>query len=421
MVPDRWVRPHTRRSSRAVRSQPGPAWPLESPGVSAEADHPIGASARLEGFDGLRAIAVLSVASYHFFQTAAVFPTGATTAFDIGGQFRVGVWVFFVLSGFLLYRPYARAHAGAGRQPSPVRYTRSRFLRIWPAYAVTLVVLTYVWHRVAIDGTNGFVLHLVLVQNYVPSQFLRGGIGPAWSLVVEVAFYAFLPVYAAIVGRYTKRRDPWTVELVSLAAVAVLGFAWQIAMVGHPLPATMLPGFLPTFAIGMTFAVAVVHRRDLGLSSLARRPAVCWLVALALLVGKGIVGGFDFFELGFEIQNQIVYSAVAALVVVPAVFGARDRLANRVLRSRPFHGLGLISYGVFLWSVPVMQAVQQDWIPLEPGFAGRTGVVAVVSVAVTCAIATLSWFVVERPALAFKGRARARRVPPADGSKAAGG
>ncbi len=389
--------------------------------MSAEADHPIGASVRLEGFDGLRAIAVLSVASYHFFQTASVFPLGAITAFDIGGQLRVGVWVFFVLSGFLLYRPYARAHAGAGSQPSVVRYARSRFLRIWPAYAVTLAMLTYVWHRVAIEGTNGFLLHLVLVQNYVPSQFLRGGIGPAWSLVVEVAFYVFLPVYAAIVGRYTKRRDPWRVELVSLAAIAVLGFAWQIAMVGHPLPATMLPGFLPTFAIGMTFAVAVVHRRDLGLSSLARRPGACWFVALALLVGKGIIGGFDFFEPGFEIQNQIVYSAVAALVVLPAVFGARDRLGNRLLRSRPFHGLGLISYGVFLWSVPVMQAVQQEWIPMEPGFAGRTGVVAIVSFVVTCAIATLSWFVVERPALGLKGRARARRVPSTGGSVAAGG
>ena len=389
--------------------------------MSAEADHPIGASARLEGFDGLRAAAVLSVASYHFFQTAAVFPTGATTAFDIGGQFRVGVWVFFVVSGFLLYRPYARAHAGDGRDPSAVRYARSRFLRIWPAYAVTLAVLTYVWHRVAIDGLNGFLLHLVLVQNYVPSQFLRGGIGPAWSLVVEVAFYAFLPVYAVIVGWCTKRRDPWTVEFVGLAAVAVLGFAWQIATVGNPLPATMLPGFLPTFAIGMTFAVAVAHRRDLGLSSLARRPAVCWCVALALLVGKGIIGGFDFFEPGFEIQNQIVYSAVAALVVLPAVFGARDRLGNRVLRSRPFHGLGLISYGVFLWSVPVMQAVQQEWIPLEPGFAGRTGVVAIVSFAVTCAIATLSWFVVEHPALTLKQPGRPGPASPVDGSTAATG
>lgn len=389
--------------------------------MSAEADHPIGASARLEGFDGLRAVAVLCVASYHFFQTSAVFPIGATTAFDVGGQFRVGVWVFFVLSGFLLYRPYARAHLGAGRAPSAVRYARSRFLRIWPAYAAALFVLTYVWHRVAIDGPNGFLVHLFLVQNYVPSQFIRGGIGPAWSLVVEVAFYAFLPVYAAIVGSGTKRRDPWTVELVGLAVVAVLGFAWQIATVGHPLPATMLPSFLPTFAIGMMFAVAVAHRRDLGLSKLARRPGACWSVALALLVGKGIIGGFDFFELGFEIQNQVVYSTVAALVVMPAVFGARDRVGNRVLRSRPFHGLGLISYGVFLWSVPVMQAVQQEWIPLEPAFAGRTGVVAIVSFAVTCAIATLSWFVVERPALALKGRGRPSHASAVDGSTAATG
>lgn len=384
--------------------------------MSADVQQPIGAAARLEGFDGLRAIAVLAVASYHFFQTVAVFPIGAITAFDVGGQFRVGVWIFFVLSGFLLYRPYARAHAGAGGAPVWTRYARSRFLRIWPAYAVALAVLTYGWHRVPVDGVGSFLTHLVLVQNYVPGQFLDG-IGPAWSLVVEVAFYAVLPVYAAVIARFSKARDSWRVEVVGLAILAGFGFGWQVATVGHPLPATMLPSFLPTFAIGMMLAVAVVHHRDLGLSRLARRPAVCWTGALVLLVAKGVIGGFDFFERGFEFQHQIAYSAIALLVVLPAVFGDRNRVGNRVLRSWPFHALGVISYGVFLWSVPVMQAVQQEWIPLEPSFPGRSAVVALVTLAVTVGIASLSWFVVERPALALKRPGRARdRMSAVDGS-----
>ena len=376
--------------------------------MSTEVEHPIGAAVRLEGFDGLRAIAVLAVVSYHFFQIVAVFPAGAATAIDIGGQFRVGVWIFFVLSGFLLYRPYACAHAGTGTAPRWGRYASSRFLRIWPAYAVALVVLTYVWHRVSIDGFGDFVVHLVLQYNYIPSQFLRGGIGPAWSLVVEVAFYAVLPIYAAVVGAAARLGRVWMVEIGGLVALMLFGWSWQLAAVGHALVATMLPSFLPTFAMGMAFAVAVAHRRDLGLSGLARRPALCWLAAAALLVGKGVIGGFDFFELGFEFQNQIIYSTIASLVVLPAVFGDRNQMGNRVLRSLPLRSLGLVSYGVFLWSVPVTQAVQQEWIPVDPAFHGRNAVVALISLAATVAIATVSWFAIERPALALKHLSRGR-------------
>jgi peptidoglycan/LPS O-acetylase OafA/YrhL len=324
-----------------------------------------------------------------------------------------------VVSGFLLYRPYARAHATKGATPSLSRYARSRFLRIWPAYAVAVIVLTYVWHRIEVRGWQGLLVHLTLTQNYVPSQVPwhnsgSNGLAPAWSLVVEASFYVMLPVYAWFVSRASERvADVWPIEIAGLAGLAVVGVAWQFATVGHVRLATMLPSFLPTFAIGMALAVGVTHRRDFGLARLSARPWACWTLAAALVVAKGIIGGFDFFALGFEFQNQIVYSAIALLVVLPAVFGDTTRLGNRALRSPPFHLLGVISYGFFLWSIPVMQAVQGEWIPYRPAFWGRTAVVAVVSFAVTAAIATASWWIVERPALRLKGRRRTSPVSAA--------
>ena len=389
---------------------------VESTGVITEEAEPIGASPHLDGFDGLRAIAVLAVASYHFFQIAVVFPDPNSAAFDIGGQLRVGVWIFFVVSGFLLYRPYARAHANGGPAPSLSRYARSRFLRIWPAYAVLVIVLTYFWHRIDVQGWHGLLAHITLTQNYVPSQvpWHSHGLGPAWSLVVEAAFYVMLPMYAWIINRASDRHaDVWPIEIAGLVGLVVVGVAWQFATVDHVILATMLPSFLPTFAIGMAFAVGVTHRRDFGLTRLATHPWACWTLAALLVVGKGVIGGFDFFALGFEFQNQIVYSAIALLVVVPAVFGDATRLGNRALRSPPFHLLGVISYGFFLWSVPVMQAVQGEWIPYHPAFWGRTAVVAVVSFVVTAAIATASWWIVERPALRLKGRRRTSPVSAA--------
>ncbi len=386
--------------------------------MSDSSPRPIGAAPHLAGFDGLRAIAVVAVAVYHFIHLVPVFPTSNGHPFAIGAQLRVGVWIFFVLSGFLLYRPYAMAHAGQRPEPNLARYARSRVLRIWPAYAVAVLVLSYVWHRVDVGGANGLLVHLSLTQNYIPSQFSAPGwgvLGPAWSLVVEVAFYVSLPLMAWIIGRVAADRDVWRAEIGCLVALAAGGVAWQLATVGHKLGATMLPGFTPTFAIGMAFAVGAVHGRDFGLSWLARRPWLCWAGAVALVVAKGVIGGQDGFEQGFGVGNQIVYAAIAFLAVLPAVFGSHESSGNRMLRSRPFHLMGLISYGVFLWSIPMTEVAQLEWI--GPDITGRNWLVAVSATAATLAVATASWWLVERPALRLKDWPR-NRVRAASGARA---
>lgn len=361
-------------------------------------DAPLGAADRLAGFDGLRAIAVLAVGAYHFFLSVAVFPNGTT--WNIGQQFRVGVWVFFVLSGFLLYRPHAYAHLGIRRAPYLPSYAWSRFLRIWPAYAVALIVLTFLWGYTPYHGVKSFFVHLTLTQNYKQTEFFRG-IGPAWSLAVEVAFYVFLPVFAAVVARLATRVGAARAEALGLGVIAVVGYAWQFATVGHDQWAAGLPSFLPTFAIGMGLAVLVAHGRGGFLARLARHGAWCWLGALGIVVVKGATFGADTFGEGFRFPNQLGYSAVAFLLVLPAVYGRADAFPNTTLRGRPLHALGLISYGVFLWSTAVIDQVQFHWIP-DTGFHARSGLVAVVAFTVTVAIATVSWFCVERPALGLK-------------------
>lgn len=380
-------------------------------------DAPLGAANRLEGFDGLRAVAVLAVGAYHFFLTVAVFPNVTTWNLDertwnIGQQFRVGVWVFFVLSGFLLYRPHAYAHLGIRRAPYLASYAWSRFLRIWPAYAVAVFVLSYVWHKIPMGGHRSFLIHVTLLQNYRYSEFFRG-LGPAWSLVVEVAFYVFLPVFAAFVAWLATRVGAWRAEVASLVGLALFGYGWQIAAAGHDQWAAGLPSFLPTFAIGMALAVLVAHGRGSFLSTVARHGVWCWVGALAIVVVKGATFGADTFSGGFEFGNQLGYSAIALLLVLPAVYGRAGSFPNTALRSRPLHSLGLISYGVFLWSTPVIDEVQFHWIP-NTGFHARSGLVALVAFAVTVAIATVSWFCVERPALSLKRLVR--RPAPARSS-----
>ena len=109
-----------------------------------------------------------------------------------------------------------------------------------------------------------------------------------------------------------------------------------------------------------------------------------------------------------ELARQVLYGLTALFLVVPAVFGMQDRGAVRgLLRSRPFVAVGVVSYGVFLWHF--------DWIKQLVDFGLlrnvhelRFLVLLVLTSVLTLATATLSWFVIERPALSLKRRLPSR-------------
>ena len=116
-----------------------------------------------------------------------------------------GLTLFFTLSGFLLYRPFAAAIArGTPRQSFPA-YLQNRFLRIAPAYWVILLVTALVLGAASVRTASGalevgrltdpldFISSALLLQDYRPETMIIG-IGPAWSLAVEVVFYLALPL-----------------------------------------------------------------------------------------------------------------------------------------------------------------------------------------------------------------------------------
>src|SRR5947209_7703178 len=104
--------------------------------------HPAGSSVgrRLDGFDGLRACAAILVVAYH-----AGSVTGASSAGPLApvvAELKAGVAIFFVISGFLLYLPFARSIQAGAPPPDWRTFARNRAVRILPAYWVTLTLLT---------------------------------------------------------------------------------------------------------------------------------------------------------------------------------------------------------------------------------------------------------------------------------------
>ena len=373
------------------------------------------------GLDGLRAVAALAVLVTHVgFQTGHSLSgfLGAATA-----RLDIGVTIFFLLSGFLLYRPFALAHLGGTAGPRVGRFYARRALRILPAYWVALGLAVVIVGRQFLDTPAEWLRQVFLVQVYPPGELLIGT-NHTWSLCTEVAFYAVLPVYAFLVrprrdhgqGRQVRR------ELVVLLVLALSALVWPVAYEhGSVSPYTgplWLPAHLDWFALGMACAVLsanmqVTTKRPRWINELASAPGTCWVLALALfwLATTPLTGprGLVARTWQEEVARHILYGAVALCILLPAVLPVdRSNLARRVLDGRVMRHLGRISYGLFLYQLIALDLVYR-WTDFER-FSGNFAVVTLAVTALTVAMAEVSWHVVEAPALRLKPAARPSEV-----------
>ena len=150
--------------------------------------------------DSMRGLAALAIVVYHGAYGAALLPDpleGVVRA--LIANLYVGVTVFFVISGFLLYRPFAAALFGDRPAVSVTGYAVRRVARIVPGYWVALTVVAVVLGLGYIFEPKQALVYFGFGQLY-RSETAFQGIGPAWSLCVEVAFYAALPLIAAAIG-----------------------------------------------------------------------------------------------------------------------------------------------------------------------------------------------------------------------------
>jgi peptidoglycan/LPS O-acetylase OafA/YrhL len=387
-------------------------------------------SPRFALFDSFRAIAVLCIIGFH---VASI--TGELNKAVIGDVLAVAgntaLILFFVVSGFLLYRPYVAARAAGRPRPSTARYLRRRVLRIVPVYWVALSVLGAFPGIVGVFGHDWWRYYF-FGQLY-SHRTLGGGIPVAWSLCVEVTFYTTLPLWAMAVRRV--RVGGWlAAELAPLAAVALVGIAIQLAAARQAvsyLVAQSLLGECTWLALGMALAVASVavarsERESRLVRAIVHRPGLCWLGAGACQAGLTALlhpGGLLNIIVAVRTQQSlartlagiVLTAAVAALLVLPAVFGERaGGLPRRVLAWRPLAWLGLVSYGVYLWHLAVVQVLGLSSDPAHfsatgLGLVGKihhltTPILYVMALAGSAALAAVSYYVVELPFLRRKER-----------------
>jgi peptidoglycan/LPS O-acetylase OafA/YrhL len=415
----------------------GAVTPEETP----DALRPPPGNPRFPLVDGLRAVAALSVLITHTAFLSGFNGKGLPGA--ITARLDVGVALFFVISGFLLYRPFVAARMTGRPAPHVSRYLRRRALRILPAYWFALTVLA-IWPGLVGVHTSDWWVYYGFLQD-LRTGWIGGGITAAWSLCVEVQFYLLLPLYALACARWLSGR-PASVqvraELGALTFLAALSLLARVLTFADRTPDTVgntIGGTFTWFALGMGVAVASarwhttpVAERPAPLRVVARRPGWTWAVAAALLLLTSQVGMPRTDIVSYDVRDwffgHLLYGLIAIVFALPAMVGdpGSGGVPARVLGWPPVAWLGLISYGVFLWHLPLCEKFRsvQDWTS-HGSFLVYTLVVA--AAAVGCA--SVSYYLVERPLLRFKdprppsptgssvrARASARAAPEASPS-----
>lgn len=319
--------------------------------------------------DGLRGLAVISVVWDHI--GSEVY---SLADYDLS--------VFLVMSSFLISAQLVRLEPTQATLTAFRNFHIRRILRLWPAYVAALAVFfafdmdgareTAWWH--ILFSTN--VLFL-LVDGYRPWPAAAW-----WSLGVQEQFYIAISILVFLVPR---SRLPLALGLAYLASPIYFILISPFECGGTVVRCDILfPAWISHYAIGALLALAVIGGAD--------RVRRWWIVAPLALGAELLMGSTDL--------AMALFQPLVAVGIIAAVAAGLPGQAGSLLGSAPLRGLGRISFGIYLYHLPVWWLVAQvlpQWWAYKPG-----PVVFAICLVATIAVSAASWFAFERRVLDLK-------------------
>jgi len=355
--------------------------------------------------DGLRGVAVAMVLVYHLRPGA------------LPGGF-IGVDVFFVLSGYLIGSLLLVEQQEDGSIDLR-RFVVRRARRLVPAMLLmvsALAVYGATWanpfelQRLREQGiaTVLSVANWLFIAQGVTYTDVIAGASPlrhVWSLSIEEQFYLFLPamMWLLVRARLANLRRVVLIGALALAAISAGWSAW-LSVSGASLARTYFGTDTRAHALLLGVALGAVQ---LGRPSPTARRGVA---AAGAALGAVLLGVFAWVgdeSAAFMPRYGFLLVAVGAALLIAGI----DHLGllRRLLSTRPVVGLGLVSYGVYLWHWPVIIVLDSARTGLADGSVGLIAL----QLGVTMALSLASYFLVERPIRAGALRRRLGRGPAA--------
>lgn len=370
--------------------------------------------------DGVRAVACLAVLLHHMLYHV-ILPTGIwqpagkwqillAALLDFGGS---GVILFFLLSSFLLFLPFARALLFDGQWPSVSRFYIRRCFRIIPGYYAAIILMVLFFHPEFLHASNRvnllefftFSMHAGL-----PDQLN----GPFWTMAVEFQFYLLLPIIAWILCLIVRRGTlRWRITKLLGCLLAMLGWGllsrwWGLStdLSATHFPQNILAALQPyyygdngkyfeCFAVGMLLALLYVYTQNTSQGYLWQRKLQHWSSAM-FLAGLLILGLLAF----AAFYTSSAYHSTFALLdpyrtMLVALYaqwqsfgysicyglGMCALLYNAGWLKGPFEWavlrwIGLISFSLYMWHFPLLLLFKESILNHIHGLNSTTQLIA---------------------------------------------
>lgn len=379
--------------------------------------------------DGLRGLAILMVLLVHTWGYAK-----GPQFFVAGGRFdltyiphlaMLGVDLFFVLSGYLLYSQAMRRPTGLDGS-SYWSFLSRRLRRIVPAYYLFLLALFLLipTHSPMLRLHNAearwnFLHHLGFIYNF--SGDYVHSFSYMWSLAPEMQFYLFFPILAYLTLRYARFGALPALWLSSvLLSAAMLRYSDRI-----PFQVDIsLPYRLNQFLVGCLAAVAVAKARisiGAGRASGWRWAWMPWagfaLLLFLMWEGRQRLLGIIHPEFGFwGLTGCYFWSALVALafgMILVSAMVVETGWLGKIWANRLLGQIGIVSYGIFLWHNPILENLSKtSWIDGIDDLQVRMAVLFLAILILGFGAGTLSYALVEAPFLRKRSAPSAASLPP---------
>ena len=311
-----------------------------------------------------------------------------TSAILISGA--SGVTLFLVLSGFLLFIPYARALLFSQRWPNTIQFYLRRALRIMPAYYFSLFILVMFTHPEYIEpqNLNKLLLFMLLLQDSTQATWQQLN-GPFWTLAIEWQFYLWLPLIAWGISFFVRRlRTQWRIwgvigSLLLLMAWGTFSRPFGDYYINHPNATFLLPRplfqaflfvvygyrgkYMEDFAVGMLVSTLFVYFNDPTTRKeylLRARRFTMWLWRLGILLFVFIAmeSFMDTFHYRWPIlanlphvqpwQYELGFSLSFGCCIMAILLDTGG--LQQLFSFPPLRWLGNISYSIYIWHLPLL-------------------------------------------------------------------
>lgn len=323
--------------------------------------------------DGLRALAVVPVILFH-------------AGFDLFSGGFVGVDVFFVISGYLITTILVEDIEN--KRFSIVNFYERRARRILPAlFFVMACCIPFAWMWMLPSQLKDFSQSLIAVSLFVSNVLFwresgyfavaaeKAPLLHTWSLAVEEQYYIVFPVFLFLAWRFGKNRVFWMIVVFAAISLGLSEWGWR-----HYATANFY--LAPTRAWELfagSIAAFIVMKRGV------RKNNMLALLGLAAII-------FSIFAYDENTPFPSVYALVPVLgVVLLVLYANEETFAAKVLSTKLFVGIGLISYSAYLWHQPMFAFARIRSIAEPSEF------LMIALGAVSFILAIFSWRYIERP------------------------